>query len=102
MLNVELKKDYLENEKLEEILSERTIHLKEYEDRNLILIAGKKKEVNSVFVLFEYLNETVAYDYLHQDPLYLLGLVDNWEIKEVEILSRKDTKDLSRVFTYLV
>ena len=110
---MEFHKEFDAHEQFETVKEERSAYMKYYLERNYIMLAGKKnfmgadvgsetKEVyNRSFVLFEYENETVAYDFIKKDPFYLNGWVDNWNIEEVEIFSRGMTTQLSQVYTYL-
>jgi hypothetical protein len=72
---LEFHKEFDDNLNFEEIKEERSEYMQYYMDRNYIILAGKKnfmgadsgsenREVyNLSFVLFEYENETVAYDF---------------------------------------
>jgi hypothetical protein len=72
---LEFHKEFDDNLNFEEIKEIRSEYMQYYMDRNYIILAGKKnfmgadsgsenREVyNRSFILFEYENETVAYDF---------------------------------------
>jgi hypothetical protein len=72
---LEFHKDFDGNQNFDSVKEERSAYMQYYMDRNYIMLAGKKnfmgadsgsenREVyNRSFVLFEYENETVAYDF---------------------------------------
>ena len=73
ILNIELKQDSKEQESYEDLYNQHLAHIKYFEDRKQILLAGsktfydknnEKTNYNRSFILFEHENETVAYDFL--------------------------------------
>lgn len=70
MLNYEFDKNYLQDTQIDSLTEQRNALIKFHEERNAILLAAKKTDKNSGFVLFEDINETVAYDFLKQVFFY--------------------------------
>lgn len=73
ILNMEHKQDMKEHESYEDLYNEHLMHIKHHEDRKQVLLAGsktfydknnEKTNYNRSFVLFEFENETIAYDFL--------------------------------------
>lgn len=74
--------------------------IKKLEKNGVVLIGGSFFPNDGAFFIFCCQNEIVIDDFVKEDPYYVNGLVSDYEIKEIELFTEKEVKDLALYYKY--
>eukprot|EP01016_Furgasonia_blochmanni_P054100 TRINITY_DN8869_c0_g1_i2.p1 TRINITY_DN8869_c0_g1~~TRINITY_DN8869_c0_g1_i2.p1 ORF type:complete len:168 (-),score=45.37 TRINITY_DN8869_c0_g1_i2:237-680(-) len=81
-------------------ISDHLRHVETHESDGTLLLAANNKDFTTNNMIFKCKDETVPYHFVKKDPFYKNGLVNEYNIEEIEMVDREDAKALAKLHPF--